>query len=41
MAGLDALTHREGYVRLGLRQGFHLLLVEEAADGRRRPLVIE
>ena len=41
LAGLDAFAHRDGYVRLGVRQGFHLLLVEESADGRRRPLVIE
>ncbi len=41
LTGLDAFAHRDGYVRLGVRQGFHLLLVEESADGRRRPLVIE
>ncbi|MBK9037459.1 MAG: protein kinase [Myxococcales bacterium] len=40
-ASLDALSHREGYLRLGMRQGFHVLLVEETADGRRRPLVVE
>lgn len=41
LTGLDAFTHRDGYVRQGVRQGFHLLLLEESADGRRRPLVIE
>jgi serine/threonine-protein kinase len=38
LAGLGALTHAEGYLRLGTRRGLHILLVEEAG-GRRRPLV--
>ncbi len=38
LAGLGALTHTEGYLRLSARQGVHVLLVEES-DGRRRPLV--
>jgi hypothetical protein len=37
-AGLDAFTHKEGFLRLGARSGMHLLLIEDA-DGRRRPLV--
>ncbi|RLB55799.1 MAG: hypothetical protein DRJ42_05210 [Deltaproteobacteria bacterium] len=37
-SGADVFSHREGYLRLGARSGFHVLLVEET-DGRRRPLV--
>ena len=29
----EALTHYEGFVRLGPRRGFHLLLVSESPDG--------
>ncbi len=39
-AGLDAFTHKEGFVRLSARSGLHLLLVEEDG-GRRRPLMPE
>lgn len=38
LSSLGALTHTEGYVRLGARRGFHVLLVEDEG-GRRRPLV--
>jgi hypothetical protein len=37
--GLDALRHREGFLRHG-RGGLHVLLIEEEG-GRRRPLVPE
>lgn len=40
ISGLDALGHKEGFVRLSSRSGFHVLLVEET-DGERRPLVFE
>jgi hypothetical protein len=39
-SGLDALSHKEGFVRLGARSGLHVLLIEET-DGERRPLVFE
>ena len=39
-AGLDALSHEEGCIRIGVRSGLHVLLVEEA-EGERRPLVFE
>lgn len=39
-SGLDALSHKEGFVRLGARSGFHVLLIEET-EGERRPLVFE
>ncbi len=35
-----ALSHREGFVRLGVSDGVHLLLVEEGGE-HRRPLVPE
>ena len=34
-AKLEAFSHREGYVRLGARDGIHVLLVEEVGDKRR------
>ncbi|MBI5481855.1 MAG: protein kinase [Deltaproteobacteria bacterium] len=37
-SGLDAFTHKEGFLRLSARGGLHVLLVEDNA-GRRRPLV--
>lgn len=40
LAGLDALAHRDGYLRLGVRSGLHVLLVEDDST-TRRPLVIE
>ena len=39
-SGLDALSHKEGFVRLGARSGIHVLLIEEN-NGERRPLVFE
>jgi hypothetical protein len=39
-SSLDALTHREGFIRAGGRHGLHVLLVEEQT-GQRRPLVFE
>ncbi len=38
LGGLDAFTHKEGFIRLSVRTGLHVLLVEEA-EGRRRPLM--
>ncbi|OIP41838.1 MAG: hypothetical protein AUK47_05650 [Deltaproteobacteria bacterium CG2_30_63_29] len=35
---LDVFTHLEGFLHLGARTGFHVLLVEET-EGRRRPLM--
>lgn len=37
-SGFDAFVHKEGFLRLGVRSGLHLLLIEEQ-QGRRRPLV--
>jgi serine/threonine protein kinase len=37
-SSLDAFSHKEGFVRVSARHGFHLLLVEEQG-GKRRPLV--
>ncbi|MGE0397032.1 MAG: serine/threonine-protein kinase [Kofleriaceae bacterium] len=39
-SGLDALSHKEGFIRLSARNGLHVLLIEEA-DNERRPLVFE
>jgi hypothetical protein len=38
--GLDALSHREGFLRVGLKAGYHILLVE-MAKGEIRPLVFQ
>ncbi len=35
----EAFTRYEGFVRIGPRRGFHLLLVEEAADGSFTPVL--
>lgn len=35
----EALTGYEGFVRIGPRRGFHLLLVEETPDGGYEPLI--
>jgi hypothetical protein len=37
-SGLDAFVHKEGFLRLGVRSGLHLLLIEDQ-QGHRRPLV--
>ncbi|MBL8113925.1 MAG: serine/threonine protein kinase, partial [Acidobacteria bacterium] len=33
LSALESATHYEGFVRLGARRGFHLLLVKETAQG--------
>ena len=37
-SGLDAFTHKEGFLRLSARAGMHVLLLEDVG-GRRRPLM--
>lgn len=39
LLGLDKSMGYQGFVRLGARRGFHLLLVEETADGFRPRLI--
>lgn len=39
-SGIDALSDKEGFVRIGARSGLHVLLIEET-EGERRPLEFE